>query len=91
MINENIIVTIFNHENNDNANALLETFSKDFETCVLDSGSKNKDENFVLLDNIYYNGLFNYASNLLLNSTKKYLLLITSDVIISEKDYQNLK
>lgn len=90
IINKDILVTIFNHNNNDNAIILMNMFSNNFETVVIDSGSSIKNESFILCDNIYYNGLINKSYDLLLKSGKKFLLFLTSDVIIDKNNYNKL-
>ncbi len=85
-----ILVTIANHNHNENALKLLRQFSRDFKTVVIDSGSTIKDANFILLDNVYYTGLFNKACELLIETDKKWLLFIASDVQIDEDNYWKL-
>lgn len=80
----NIVVTIFNHNHNEDAEILLNEFSKKYLTYVLDSGSTIKNDKFIQYDNIYYNGLVNESYKLLINSNCDYLLLITSDVKICD-------
>lgn len=85
-----ILVIIANHNHNENAVRLLSLFSRDFKTFVIDSGSTEKDSRFIQLENVYYTGLFNKASELLLNSDKRWLLFIASDVEISDDNYWKL-
>lgn len=85
-----ILVTIVNHNHNENALRLQSLFSRDFRTFVIDSGSAEKDNRFILLENVYYTGLFNKASEILLNSEEKWLLFIASDVEISDDNYWKL-
>jgi hypothetical protein len=82
-----IQVCIINHEKNENARKLRDLFSRDFDCVVLDSGSSEKDESFVLLDNIYYSGLFNRAVEETQANRKEWLFLICSDVEIEESEY----
>lgn len=89
-LNDDILITIFNYDNNNNAIKLLDKFSNDFETIVLDSGSPIKNDRFILLDNIYYNGLVNESYIKLKELNKKYLLFITSDVEITDDNYIKL-
>ena len=85
-----ILVTIVNHNHNENALRLQSLFSRDFRTFVIDSGSDEKDSRFIQLENVYYTGLFNKASEILLSSNKKWILFIASDVEISDDNYWKL-
>lgn len=87
---DNILVTIFNHNVNENAISLLNLFSRNFETIVLDSGSDNPSDLFIKLENIYYNGLFNESVRLLNEKNKEWLMLITSDILIDEFNYEKM-
>ncbi len=82
-----ILITIFNYNNNDNAITLLDLFSTNFKTVVLDSGSDVKNDRFISFENIYYNGLLNEAMKLLYELDYEYLMFITSDVIIDQNEY----
>jgi len=89
-VHPDILVTVVNHNHNENALKLLTQFSRDFKTIVIDSGSEVKDNRFILLDNVYYSGLFNKACELLKETDKKWLLFIASDVRIDEDNYWKL-
>ena len=91
MINDEILVAIFNYDCNVTANKLLKQFSQDFETVVLDSGSPNPDEKFLQLDNVYYNGMLNHGIKLMKERNLKRFLLITSDIEIDDENYHKIK
>ena len=86
-----ILVTIVNHNNEVTAEQLLNLFSKDFDTKILDSGSVIKPKEAMRFDNIYYGGLFNESVNLALTNEYDWLVLITSDILIDHENYNNLK
>ena len=90
-MNEEILVAIFNYNCNESANVLLGQFGKDFDTVVLDSGSPVKDDNFVILDNVYYNGMFNAGIKIMKEHKRKRFLLITSDIVIDDGNYNRIK
>ena len=87
-VSKRILCTIVNYNFNENALKLRNTLSKYFDSVVIDSGSKLKDKTFVLLDNVYYSGLFNYAYQLAKNCNYEYLLFICSDVEIQDEQVE---
>ncbi|HEX7905860.1 MAG TPA: glycosyltransferase [Chitinophagaceae bacterium] len=79
-----ILCVIVNHNHNSNAKKLKTLFTNYYETIVVDSGSTEKDNDFINLPNIYYSGLYNYAYETALNNEYEHLLFICSDVIIED-------
>lgn len=82
-----MICVIFNHNHNENSARLLEMFSRDMDTVVLDSGSSIEDPRFAIMGNIYYSNLFNESARLMNLMNKDWLLFITGDVEINEENY----
>lgn len=85
-----MICVVFNHNQNENSLKLLEMFSKDMDTVVLDSGSSVEDSRFSIMGNIYYSNLMNESCRLMNLMNKDWLLFITGDVEISEDNYLKL-
>lgn len=85
-----MICVIFNHNHNKNSAKLLDMFSRDMDTVVLDSGSSVEDPRFAIMGNIYYSNLFNEAARLMNLMNKEWLLFITGDVEIDEDNYIKL-
>ncbi len=87
MNEQSLLITIVNHQCNQNAIALKQGFSRLAETLLIDSGSElgeqEKEAFDQLNENIYYSGLFNQAVAALLKSDKKWLLFVASDVKVS--------
>lgn len=82
-----ILACIVNHNFNENARKLRVLFSNDFETIVLDSGSNKKDPSFILMDNVFYSGLFNRAVEETRSRNKEWLFFICSDVVVEDEEY----
>lgn len=85
-----MICVIFNHNHNENSANLLEMFSRDMYTVVLDSGSSVEDSRFSIMGNIYYSNLLNKSCELMNANSKNWLLFITGDVEITEDNYKKL-
>jgi len=83
-VSKRIVCTIVNHNENENALKLKKSFSKYFDTIVFDSDSKIKNEEFVLLANVYYSGLFNYSYKFAKEYNYDYIMFICSDVEIAD-------
>ena len=83
-----LIVSIFNYNNNDNAQRLKTIFSKHFPTYIFDSGSEPPCPDAIRFDNIYYGGMWNE----LIKKSKNYewACLITSDVQIADSMVENI-
>lgn len=81
MNKQDILVCITNHNSNDNAVELKSSFSKYFDTIIIDSNSNEVLEEFdVKLGNVYYTGLVNESIKQCKIRNKKYLFFIASDV-----------
>lgn len=84
MNNNDILVCITNHNNNDNAFKLKAQLSLYFDVVLIDSGSDDNTGFDVKLPNVYYTGLFNESIRLTKEKGKKYLYFIASDVFIED-------
>ncbi len=81
MNKNNILVCITNHNSNENAINLKNSFSEYFETIIIDSDSNIIEKDFdIKLENVYYTGLVNESVNQCKLRNKKYLFFIASDV-----------
>lgn len=90
MKNEEILVCITNHNNNENAKKLKNIFSNFFDSIIIDSGSDDVDKEFdIKLKNVYYSGLFNKSVEETEKRNKKYLFFIASDVLINNYEKIN--
>lgn len=85
-----MICVIFNHNHNENSANLLEMFSRDMDTVVLDSGSSVEDPRFSIMGNIYYSNLLNESARLMNLMNKSWLLFITGDIEIDKENYTKL-
>lgn len=85
-----MICVIFNHNCNENAEYLLDMFSKDMYTVVLDSGSSIENNRFNIMGNIYYCGMLNEAVKIMNKKKSNFITYITSDVKIDEYNYEKL-
>lgn len=91
METSDILICITNHNVNNNAILLKRNFTKYFKTIIIDSGSNETPEEFdILLNNVYYTGLFNESIKQTKLRKKKYLFFIASDVIINSEDYEKI-
>jgi hypothetical protein len=80
-----ILAVVGNHNFNENAVVLKAFFSSQFETLLIDSGSRDKHSAFdVCFPNIYYSGLWNEAVKLSLSRSAEWLLFCASDITIDE-------
>ena len=86
MKKEEILICIFNYRKDENARRLLNSLSPYFDTVVLDSGNDKVCKDFIQFDNIYYGGLWNEAKKLSEKKDYKYVGIITSDVLIDDKN-----
>lgn len=77
---QEIVVTIFNYNKNDNAQRLKKIFEPHFPTYIFDSGSEPPCPGAIHYDNIYYGGMWNEAVKKSRNA--KWCCIITSDVQI---------
>jgi|GEM_PF-1451425 len=87
-----VLFCIFNHNCNDNSIFWSESFSPWFKTVILDSGSEPPcvHPSAVNLDNVYYSGLMNEAYARAVEGGYKWVVVLTSDLRISEKDIPRL-
>lgn len=85
---DGILCCIFNHNCNQGAIGWYERLRSDFDTVILDSGSEPAcvHEGAVLLDNIYYSGLMNKAYSLAKERGCRWLMIVTSDIEIDDKN-----
>lgn len=89
---EKILCCILNHNDNDNAIRWWEDLSPHFDTVILDSGSTPPcvHPGAMLLDNVYYSGLMNQAYALLKERGYRWLMIVTSDIEIDERNVGRL-
>jgi hypothetical protein len=86
------LVTIVNHNLNDEAINLKNIFSEQFDTIIIDSGSNVQPNEFdIKLSNVGYSGLFNSACEQVLNSDYDWILFICSDVVLKKSDVEKIK
>jgi hypothetical protein len=87
-----VLVTIVNHNLNDEAINLKNIFSEQFDTIIIDSGSNTQPDEFdIKLPNVGYSGLFNSAAESMLNNEYDWLLFICSDVVLKKSDVEKIK
>ena len=86
-MNDRILCCIFNHNDNAQAGAWAERLSPRFDTLILDSGSEPPCPHplAVSLANLYYSGLVNEAYRRAMEGGYRWVLIVTSDLQISEK------
>lgn len=82
-----ILCCIFNYNENDKAIAWSERLSPCFDTVILDSGSQPPCDHptALHLNNIFYSGLMNEAYRLASEGCYPWVVIVTSDVGISDK------
>lgn len=87
-----VLCCIFNHNENEKAIAWWNRLSPYFDTVILDSGSDPVCEHpsSVTLPNVYYSGLMNEAYRLLVERDCRWLVILTDDIEMSEKDTPRL-
>ena len=85
-----ILCCIFNYNENAGALAWKARLENHFETVILDSGSNPKCPDALNLPNIYYSGLMNKAYELLLEKGCRWLMIVTSDIEISDVNAERL-
>jgi len=92
-MSKNILVTIVNYNLNDEAINLKNIFKEHFESVlIIDSGSKEQPDDFdIKLENVGYSGLFNRASQEMLEKNYDWLFLICSDIVMKKSDVEKLK
>ena len=92
-MSKNILVTVVNYNLNDAAINLKTILSSKFENVIIiDSGSKKQPDEFdIKLENVGYSGLFNRASQEMIDKNYDWLFLICSDVVMKKSDVEKLK
>lgn len=83
-----ILCCVFNHNENDLAIQWCNRLSPYFDTVILDSGSDPVCEHpsAINLPNVYYSGLMNKAYEMLVQRDYKWLVILTDDIVMKEKD-----
>lgn len=83
-----ILCCIFNYNENEKALKWRDRLAPHFDTVVLDSGSNPPclGEAVINLDNIFYSGLMNTAYELLLEKDFRWLMIVTSDIEINDRN-----
>lgn len=91
-MSKKVLVTIINHNLNDESINLKSLFSDKFDTIIIDSGSKEQPDEFdIKLPNVGYSGLFNRAAQEVIEKQYDWLLLICSDVVFKKSDAEKIK
>ena len=91
-MSKRLLVTIVNHNLNDEAINLKSLFSSKFDTIIIDSGSKIQPDDFdIKLENVGYSGLFNRAVQEVIEKEYDWLLFICSDVVMKKSDVDKIK
>lgn len=91
-MSKNVLVTIVNYNLNDEALNLKSLFSDKFDTIIIDSGSNIQPDEFdIKLSNVGYSGLFNRASQEMIEKKYDWILFICSDVVLKKSDAEKLK
>jgi glycosyltransferase involved in cell wall biosynthesis len=86
----NILCSIVNYNDTDNALKLRTDLSRYFDTVVFDSGSKKTSKKFINLGNVYYSGLINNAYTCAKALGYNYLFFICSDVEFPPEEIQKM-
>lgn len=91
-MNHRILCCIFNHNDNASASAWADRLSPHFDTILLDSGSDPRCTHrlAVPLENVYYAGLMNEAWQRGVKGGYGWVLVLTSDLQISDKHMARL-
>jgi hypothetical protein len=86
-LRDDILVAVTNYDFSDNADRLKKTFSKNFQTILIDSNSpvpaKTAD---LIIENTYYPGLWNAAVRIAIENKFKWLMFVASDLQITNVD-----
>jgi hypothetical protein len=91
-MSKRVLVTIVNHNLNDEAINLKSLFSSKFDSIIIDSGSKVQPDDFdIKLENVGYSGLFNRAVQEVIEKEYDWLLFICSDVVMKRSDVDKIK
>lgn len=87
---DQLLITIFNHNQNDNCEKLYNQLKELAPTTIIDSGSDLSDHRKKVFthqcENIYYSGLFNFAVKLANEGNYKNLMYLTSDITIPDPE-----
>lgn len=91
-MNTKILCCIFNYNDNLNAAGWADRLSPHFDTLILDSGSNPRCPHplAVPLENVYYSGLMNEAFRRGKDGGYGWVMVVTSDLQISEADTPEL-
>ncbi|MCQ2174636.1 MAG: hypothetical protein MJY61_05830 [Bacteroidales bacterium] len=89
---EKILCCILNYNENEKALEWYRRMSPHFDTVVLDSGSNPpcRGEGVVNLDNVFYSGLMNTAYGILRDKGYRWLMIVTSDLEIDDRNTELL-
>lgn len=84
---DKVLCCIFNYNENEKSIEWWKRLSPHFDTVILDSGSNPPclHEGALNLPNIFYSGLMNKAYELLKEKGYRWLMIVTSDIEISDK------
>lgn len=90
MVDENVLICIFNYRHDDNARRWKRLLNCHFRTIVLDSGNDKICDDFIQYPNIYYSGLWNEMKRYSEMGDYEWVGIICSDVEIDDNDADKL-
>lgn len=86
MVDENVLICIFNYRHDDNARRWKRLLNCHFRTIVLDSGNDKVCDDFIQYPNIYYSGLWNEMKRYSEMGNYAWVGIICSDVEIDDEN-----
>lgn len=90
MVDENVLICIFNYRHDDNARRWKRLLNVHFKTLVLDSGNDKVCDDFIQYPNIYYSGLWNEMKRYSEMGNYAWVGIICSDVEIDDENSSKL-
>lgn len=91
-MNNSVICCVFDYNDHEAASRWADRLSEHFDTLILDSGSTPPcpHEKAVHYGNIYYSGLINKAYGMMLERDCRWLMVVTSDIEIDDRNFNRL-
>lgn len=90
VLDENILICIFNYKHDENARRWRNILFPHFRTMVLDSGNDKVCDDFIQYPNIYYSGLWNEMKRYSEMGDYEWVGIICSDVEIDDMNADKL-
>lgn len=90
VLDENILICIFNYKHDENARRWRNILFPHFRTMVLDSGNDKVCDDFIQYPNIYYTGLWNEMKRYSEMGNYEWTGIICSDVEIDDENAKKL-